>query len=234
MTGEVSQCGRREGVVPDRPDCTRIVRACQIAPAASLTAARRTVYSDEQGLGDRHKHSLPKHGEIEKSRHRKQSFMAKRPIRIGIVGAGANTRLRHIPGFRAIEGVTITAVANRTRASSEKAATELGIPQALADWRAVVESPQVDAVMIGTWPNTHCEITIAALRAGKHVLTEARMARDLSEARQMHAAATAHPQLTAMVVPSPFGLTVGPAVRYLIEHHFLGEIRELVVLGADD
>ena len=34
-------------------------------------------------------------------------------IRIGIVGAGANTRLRHIPGFRAIEGVELAGVVGR-------------------------------------------------------------------------------------------------------------------------
>ena len=160
--------------------------------------------------------------------------MAQKPVRMGIVGAGANTRSRHIPGFRAMDGVTITCVANRTLESSQKAATELGIPKAHADWRAVVESSDVDAVMIGTWPNTHCEITLAALAAGKHVLTEARMACDLAEARKMLAAAQAHPKQISMVVPSPFGLTVDPAIQYLISHNFLGHIRELVVISADN
>ena len=38
-------------------------------------------------------------------------------IRIGLIGAGANTRLRHIPGFREQSGVAIVAVANRSRES---------------------------------------------------------------------------------------------------------------------
>ena len=46
--------------------------------------------------------------------------------------------------------------------------------------------------------------------------------------------AQAHPQLTAMVVPSPFGLVCGPRIEQLLANHFLGDLRELVVIGADD
>ena len=46
-------------------------------------------------------------------------------LRIGIVGAGENTRLQHIPGFQGIEDVEVVAVCNRTEASGEKVAEEL-------------------------------------------------------------------------------------------------------------
>jgi len=160
--------------------------------------------------------------------------MAADRIRIGIVGAGANTRLRHLPGFRAIPGVEAVGVANRTPASTARVAQEFGIPKQFADWRSLVESKDIDAVMIGTWPNLHCEVTLAALAAGKHVLTEARMARDLTEARKMLAAAKAHPKLVTQVVPSPFGLQCGAAVKRLLDSHYLGSLREVVVIGADD
>src|SRR5438105_2144590 len=123
--------------------------------------------------------------------------MAEKPVRIGIIGAGANTRSRHIPGFRAIAGVEIVGVINRTGESSARAAAELGIPKTYPQWQAVIDDPQVDAICIGTWPDMHCEITCAALEAGKHVLTEARMARNASEARRMNAAALAHPGIVA-------------------------------------
>ncbi len=99
--------------------------------------------------------------------------MGLEQIRIGIVGAGANTKLRHIPGFRAIEGVEIAGVVNRTAESSALVAKEQGISKTYGDWRELVQDDEIDAVMIGTWPNLHCEITCAALKAGKHVLTEA-------------------------------------------------------------
>ena len=98
--------------------------------------------------------------------HLKVGFMSKPRVRVGIVGAGTNTRFRHIPGFRAIEGVEIVSVANRTAASAERVAKEFGIPQVIERWQDLVASPDIDAVMIGTWPNLHCEVTCAALAAG--------------------------------------------------------------------
>lgn len=160
--------------------------------------------------------------------------MAVEEIRVGIVGAGANTKLRHIPGFRQIEGVEILGVVNRGETSTAKAAAEHSIPRTYGDWRALVEDPDIDAVMIGTWPNLHCEITCAALEAGKHVLTEARMARTAAEADAMLAASRKHPELVTQIVPSPFGLEHESYLRELIEDGFLGELRELVVIGAGD
>lgn len=160
--------------------------------------------------------------------------MAEKPIRIAIVGAGANTRQRHIPGFRAIPGVQVAGVVNSTPESTARAAKELDIPQTYPDWRALVDDPKIDAVCIGTWPNLHCEVTCAALAAGKHVLTEARMARNVSEAHRMLAAAQAHPNLVAQIVPSPFGLVQDRCVKKMLAEGFLGELREVVVLGVDD
>jgi predicted dehydrogenase len=154
-------------------------------------------------------------------------------IRIGIVGAGENTRTRHIPGLRAQPDVVIDAVVNRSAESTARVAQAFGIPRQFARWEQLVADPQIDAVVVGTWPDLHAPVTCAALAAGKHVLTEARMARNLAEARQMLAAAEAHPRQVAMVVPSPFGLVCGPRVQSLLKDSFLGELRELVVIGAD-
>jgi predicted dehydrogenase len=160
--------------------------------------------------------------------------MTARPLRIGIVGAGANTRDRHIPGLRAVSGAEITGVVNSTPESTARAARELSIPRTYGHWRDLVADPDLDAVVIGTWPNLHCEVTCAALQAGKHVLTEARMARDAAEARRMLETSRAHPHLVAQIVPSPFGLVQQPFVRELLDDGFLGELRELVVIGAGD
>ncbi len=155
-------------------------------------------------------------------------------IRIGIVGAGANTRSRHIPGFRAIDGVEIVGVVNRTPESTARAANELGIPCTYPSWRELVSDPGVDAVMIGTWPHMHCEVACVALEAGKHVLTEARMARTAAEAHRMLRTAGAHPECVAQIVPSPFGLVEHDFLRELLDEGFLGELRELVVIGLSD
>ena len=97
----------------------------------------------------------------------------RKPIRIGLVGAGDNTRRKHIPGLLAQEGVELVAVANRRRESSERVARDYGIARVCDDWREVVDADDLDAIVIGTWPYLHCPVTLAALATGKHVLTEA-------------------------------------------------------------
>jgi predicted dehydrogenase len=149
---------------------------------------------------------------------------ATTPIRIGIVGAGANTRSKHIPGLRAIPGVEIVSVANRRRESSERVAREFAIPTVYDSWQDLVAAPDTDAIVIGTWPYLHCPVTLAALAAGKHVMCEARMAMNAAEARRMRDAARQHPDLVAQVVPSPFTLLVDTTVKRLVATGHLGTI----------
>ncbi len=155
-------------------------------------------------------------------------------IRIGIIGLGANTRLRHVPGLRACEGVEVVGVCNRRAESTQAAAKEFGIPKTFDKWEDLVADSSIDAVVIGTWPYLHCPITLAALEAGKHVLTEARMAGDADEARRMLAASENHPDLVAQIVPSPFGLRAGGVLKEMLDGGYIGELREVVVLGTNN
>ena len=148
-------------------------------------------------------------------------------LRIGIVGAGGNTRRHHIPKLKKIEGVEIVALANRSRASSERVAQEFGIARVHDHWQQLVNDPGIDAVVIGTWPYMHCPVTLAALAAGKHVLTEARLAMNADEARQMLAASRARPDLVTQVVPGPTTFTADPMVMHLLADGYIGELQSL-------
>lgn len=150
--------------------------------------------------------------------------MGTEELRVGVVGAGSNTRKRHLPSLRSLPGVQVTAVVNRTPESSRRAAGELDIPRVFSHWRELVTAPDVDAVVVGTWPDLHRDVTVAALEEGKHVLTEARMSRDAGEAREMLAAYRRRPHLVAQVVPSPLTLAVDPTVHGLLGRGALGEI----------
>lgn len=145
-------------------------------------------------------------------------------IRVGIVGAGGNTKAKHIPGLQALENVAVTAVCNRSRASSEAVAAEFGISGVFDDWRRLVESPDIDAVVIGTWPYMHHPVTLAALDAGKHVLCEARMAMNAREAHDMLRASRMRPHLVAQVVPAPFSLRVDGTIQRLLAEGYLGDL----------
>jgi len=156
--------------------------------------------------------------------------MDNQKLRIGFIGAGANTRKMHIPNFHKLENVELSVVANRSIESAEKVAKKDGIKRVAKDWRSVVEDPSIDAVCIGTWPNLHAEVTIAALENGKHVLCEARMACDLAEAKAMQAAAQAHPELVAQIVPAPFSLDFDATIREMIRAGKLGQLLEVRVV----
>jgi predicted dehydrogenase len=152
--------------------------------------------------------------------------MTRQRLRIGLIGAGGNTRLRHIPGLRALPDVEIVAVCNRRPASTAAVAHEYDIPRTFEHWHELVADPDIDAVVIGTWPYLHCPITLAALEAGKHVLTEARMSLNAAEAHRMLAAARRFPHLVTQVVPSPFGLKGHHVMAELLESGYVGNLYE--------
>jgi len=151
-------------------------------------------------------------------------------IRIGVIGAGTNTKLKHIPGLQAIEGVSVDVVCNRSEASSRKAADDFGIGRIASSWQEVIADDSIDAICIGTWPYLHAPITIAALEVGKHVLTEARMAMNAKEAEEMLNASLSRPDLVAQIVPSPFTLKWDLTIRKILESGELGSLREISVI----
>ena len=145
-------------------------------------------------------------------------------IRVGVIGAGTNTTLMHIPGFQAIDGVEVVSVANRSRESGQRVADQFGIPTVADTWADVIDDPAVDAICIGTWPYMHRTLVLAALDAGKHVLTEARMAMNASEAHEMLDASLENPELVAQVVPADFTFEVDQTIIDLINDGYLGDI----------
>lgn len=149
-------------------------------------------------------------------------------LRIGLIGAGGNTKLRHIPGFKAIEGVEVVAVCNRSTTSAQAVADEFNIPRVVGDANDIINADDIDAVCVGTWPNMHHDLAIATLNAGKHILTEARMAMNLVEAREMLAVSEASDKV-AMIVPSPFYLKYEPTILDMLSDGFFGDILEVHV-----
>jgi predicted dehydrogenase len=106
---------------------------------------------------------------------------------VAIVGAGlqANRRsgpIANDPRFR------IAAVIDRDEKKAERLAKPLGAKSG-SDWRSVVGDSDIHVVLVLTYPDTHAEISIAALEAGKDVLCEKPLTRTPEEARALVAAA---------------------------------------------
>lgn len=158
--------------------------------------------------------------------------MSTQAIRVGIIGAGNNTRVRHIPGFQAIDGLELVSVCNRSRESSHRVAETFNIPKIYEDWHELLADPDINAVMIGTWPYMHCEMTCAALEAGKHVLCEARMAMNPAEARTMLATSRKYPHLVAQIVPSPLTFRVDRTIQDLLADGYVGDLYTMAIRGT--
>ena len=160
--------------------------------------------------------------------------MASDGIRVGLIGAGKNTRDRHIPGFQKVDGLEITAVANRSRESGRVVADQFNIPTVYDNWQDLLEDPGIDAVCIGTWPYMHRTLTLAALEAGKHVLCEARMATNALEAQEMLDASRQRPDLTAQIVPSPLTFKIDNLLQEKINEGYIGDIIGVSVQSLGD
>jgi predicted dehydrogenase len=145
-------------------------------------------------------------------------------IRVGIIGAGGIVSSVHVPGLNRQPGVELVAVANRSLESSRRAADELGIPNAYANWEELLAAGGLDAVLIGTWPYMHRTITLAALDRGLHVLCQARMANNAAEAREMLAAAQRHPNLVCQLVPTSGSYRIDRALQRLLGEGYVGDV----------
>jgi predicted dehydrogenase len=148
----------------------------------------------------------------------------KTPVRVGFIGAGKNTCEKHIPGFQKIPEIKLVGVANRSDESSKHVVDKFGMSKAYPDWHTLIDDDEITAVCIGTWPDMHSEITIAALQSGKHVLCEARMARNYAEAKKMYDVANEFPGLVAQIVPSPFTLGIDLTIKNEIASGRIGDV----------
>jgi predicted dehydrogenase len=109
-------------------------------------------------------------------------------INWGLIGAGDIARKRIAPALRDLENCNLLAVSRNRAELAEEFAKEFGAERWYADWRELVADKDIDAVYIATPVFLHAEQTIAAARAGKHVLCEKPMAMNAAECDAMTAA----------------------------------------------
>jgi len=110
-----------------------------------------------------------------------------RPIRWGIASTGtiAASMTQALQTLGGPSGAEVVAVGSRAQSSADEFAQRFGIPRAHGTYDDLFADPDVDMVYIASPHTSHCEMTVAALRAGKHVLCEKPVAVNASEARTM-------------------------------------------------
>jgi len=140
---------------------------------------------------------------------------------VAVLGIGFGASV-HIPALKYLEGVDIVAVVSRRADKAKAVADRHGIPTASTDWRDVINDPKVDAVVVATPPYLHHQMVIAALEAGKHVLCEKPMARNLAEARDMVKLADSA-NVVAVINHEFRYLPIRQRVKELIDEGYIGQ-----------
>jgi predicted dehydrogenase len=152
------------------------------------------------------------------------------PLRVGVLGAARISEQSLIGPAREL-GVRLVAVATRDRARSEAYAGRHGIEAVLGSYEDVIAHPDVEAVYNPLPNSAHAPWNLAALTAGKHVLSEKPAASNAAEAVRVHEAADG----TGLVVLEGFHYRYHPQFARLAEivaGDVVGELERLDVTMA--
>lgn len=109
-------------------------------------------------------------------------------LKIGVIGCGKIAQVRHIPEYAANEKVELVAFYDKTLSRAEEMAEKYG-GRAYSSYQELLQNEEIDAVSVCNANRLHAEVTIAALRAGKHVLCEKPMALTIEDCNTMVATA---------------------------------------------
>lgn len=143
------------------------------------------------------------------------------PIRVAVIGTGFGAAV-HIPALHYLKETEVVSVCSRRPERARAVAAKHGIPASTADYREIMRDDAIDAVVVATPPYLHHSMVIAALEAGKHVLCEKPMARNLAETRDMVKLADSA-NVVAMINHEFRYMPVRARVKELIDEGYIGE-----------
>ncbi|MCJ7550665.1 MAG: Gfo/Idh/MocA family oxidoreductase [Anaerolineae bacterium] len=152
-------------------------------------------------------------------------------LRVGIIGAGFYAMSVHVPVLKMTGRAEIVAVCRRNEERLAMAQAQAGANEAYTDWREMLGKAEMDAVVICTPHNLHCEQTVAALEHGLHVLVEKPMALTAAEGWAMVDAArradrVLMPAYAARLMQMP------RAVKQALDQGLIGRVRQITTMHA--
>ena len=149
------------------------------------------------------------------------------PVRWGILSTARIGRFKVVPGMMKSSLCNIVAVASRSEAAAREMAGELAIPAAYGSYKSLLAAPDIEAIYNPLPNHLHVPLTLAAARAGKHVLCEKPVALTAAEAAQLKEAPA------GVLIAEAFMVRHHPqwlAARDLIRAGEIGELRAVNVL----
>ncbi len=149
--------------------------------------------------------------------------MNEKRLGVGVLGAHAWAEKAHLPGYAAYDRAQLVAICDVVPERAKALAEQFGVQRVYSDPAELIADPEVELVDVCTPTDTHLPLSLAAIAAGKHVLSEKPLARDARDAFAAAAAASEAGVRTKL----GFTFRYSPAVRQLkswIDDGTLGEI----------
>ncbi len=106
-------------------------------------------------------------------------------VGVGVIGCGFVGYGAHVPALAAIEGARLVAVADRDATRRGKVTKKFPVKTAYEDHAELLKDPEVQAVVVSVPTPFHAEVSLAAIKAGKHVLCEMPLAANLEDVDKM-------------------------------------------------
>jgi predicted dehydrogenase len=148
--------------------------------------------------------------------------MAKRPVRIGVIGLGWPGN-EHLKGYRDTPEAEVVALCDLQRDLLAAKAEEYDVPNTYVSYKKMIQRDDLDAIDVCIPNDLHAPATIASLKAGKHVLCEKPPARNAAEAKTMAAAAKRYGKTLMYAVCLRFS-AAAQCLKGYIDEGLLGEI----------
>lgn len=106
-------------------------------------------------------------------------------LKVGVVGCGLISKLRHIPAYKRLKNVEVMAVCDLNEELAKETADEFEIPKYYTETAKMFSEENLDIVDICVPPQIHAPIAIEAMENGSHVIMEKPMALKASDCEEM-------------------------------------------------
>lgn len=150
-------------------------------------------------------------------------------VNIAVIGAGSISE-SHLKAYQQNKEANIYAICDLDIERAKAAALKYSAENVYTDYNELLSDPNIDAISICTWNNTHAEIIIAAVQAGKHVLTEKPLCKTVEEAIMVQKAV----RQTEKIVQIGFVRRYDPNAQLLRKFVDQGEFGEIYYAKASN
>jgi predicted dehydrogenase len=163
--------------------------------------------------------------------------MTEHKLRVGVIGTSGYADGMHLTNLSNHPGARLAAICGRNQDRAEELARKHDIPQVFTDYREMIETGNLDALVVASPDDLHYPMTLAALDAGLHVLCEKPLALTVAQAQEMTEKAEAADVVNMVMFTSRWS----PHLRYtqqLIEEDYVGrcyhcDLRQIASSGRD-